>query len=72
MKKIKRESQSGYKLRILGQTIITGPGTVPTSAGSVAETSIKDVIALSRKASREGIFETKESDNYGFIQNLAK
>lgn len=74
MKKIKQESklQSNYKIKILGETIVTGPGTVPTSAGSVAQTSIKQMASLLRKASREGIFEPEDTYKYGSLQSSTK
>ena len=74
MKKIRQGSklQSGYKIKIAGETIITGPGTVPTSAGSVAQTSIKEMVSLLRKASREGTFEPEDSDKYGSLQSSTK
>ena len=74
MKKIMQDpkSQSDYKLKIAGQIIITGPGTVPTSTASVARTSIKDMVSSLRKASREGTFEPEESDKYGSLQNSTK
>lgn len=45
-----------------------GPGTVPTSAASVAQTSIEEITSLSRKASRKGTFESKEREEYGSLQ----
>lgn len=62
-KKIIKKSPT-YTIKLPGGIITIGPGTVPTSKTSVAETSIKDVIAAARKASREGIYDS-ESDEYG-------
>lgn len=74
MKKIKQQSklQSDYKIKILGETIVTGPGTVPRSAGSVAQTSIKQMVFLLRKASRDGIFEPENNYKYGSLQSSTK
>lgn len=71
MKKIqKSKMQSSYKIRIAGETILTGPGTVPTSAASVSRTSIKEMTSSLRKASREGTFELKDVDRkYGSSQS---
>lgn len=60
------------KLKLLTGTFTIGPGTVPTSGASVSQTSIKDMTSLLRKASRKGIFEIKESDRYGSLQDLAR
>ena len=73
MKKIQEPKlQSDYKIKILGETIVTGPGTVPISAGSVAQTSIKQMVSLLRKASREGMFEPENRDRYGSFQRTTK
>jgi len=74
MRKIKQQSkvQSEYKIKILGETIVTGPGTVPRSAGSVAQTSVKEMVSLLRKVSREGIFEPEDSHKYGSLQSSTK
>ena len=74
MKKIIQDPklQSDYKLKIAGEIIITGPGTVPRSAGSVSQTSIKEMVSLLRKASREGTFEPEDSDKYGSLQSSTK
>lgn len=61
-----------YKIELPGETIFTGPGTVPTSGASVAQTSIKEMVSLSRKASREGVFESIESQDYGSFSNPTK
>lgn len=60
------------KLKLLMGNFAFGPGTVPTSGASVSQTSIKEMTSLLRKASRKGIFEVKESDKYGSLQNLAR
>lgn len=45
------------KIKLFGETITVGPGTVPTSAASVTETSITDVVSGAKKASKLGLFE---------------
>lgn len=71
MKKIQDpKMQSSYKIKVAGETILTGPGTVPTSTASVSHTSIKQMVSLLRKASREGTFELKDVDRkYGSFQS---
>ena len=73
MKKVQESKlQSDYKIKVAGEIIITGPGTVPRSEGSVAQTSIKQMVSLLRKASREGIFEPEDTYKYGSLQSSTK
>lgn len=76
MKKLKRKTKVTkpykYKIELSGETIITGPGTVPTSGASVTKTSISEMVSLLRKASRNGIFELKENLKYGSFQDTTK
>lgn len=53
-----------YTIKLPGEIVTIGPGTVPTARSSVQDTSMKDVIAAARKASKEGIYDS-ESDEYG-------
>jgi hypothetical protein len=56
MKKVKSEDEKELILKLPGETIIVGPGTVPTSTASAAHTSIKEIVAGFRKASKMGLF----------------
>lgn len=44
-------------IKLPGETVVVGPGTVPTSTASVSQTSIKDVIAGAKRASKLGLFD---------------
>ena len=61
---MKTTKQQAIRVRILGENIIVGPGTVPSSGASASGTVINDVISLSKKASKDGIFEDKEQYGY--------
>lgn len=56
--KVRKSAKGQYKIQLTGETVIVGPGTVPTSTASVSETSIKEVSSGFRRASRLGIFDS--------------
>ena len=60
------------KIKLPMGSFTIGPGTVPTSGASVSKTSIEEITSLSRKASRKGTFEPKESEEYGSFQGTAR
>ena len=53
-------------IRLPGENISVGPGTVPTSTASVSYTSFKKMASELRKASKEGLFNNKD-EAYGAI-----
>jgi hypothetical protein len=61
-----RESVKQPTLRLPGETITIGPGTVPTSDTSIQSTSIKDMVVRLRRASRLGIFDDAEDEQNRF------
>jgi len=56
---MKTTHKSPDKIKLAGQIVIIGPGTVPTSLASVSGTVIQDVISKSRIASKKGIFDSQ-------------
>lgn len=73
MSKLKRKKiAEGVKLQLPEGIFSVGPGTVPSSNASASKTSIEEITSLSRRASKKGIFEEKESEEYGSFQNPAR
>lgn len=59
--KIRKIADEQYKIKLPGEIITIGPGTVPTSTASVSKTSIKEVSSGLRRASRIGLFDPTSS-----------
>lgn len=68
-KHIKVKKGSEYTISLQGELVTPGPGTVPTSTASVSHTSIEEVIKKSREASKEGLFDDVEDQQYEFFNN---
>lgn len=51
------------KIKLPGETVTIGPGTVPSSAGSVPVTSIEELTKSIRKISKLGIFDKGDEAN---------
>lgn len=45
-------------IKLPGETVIVGPGTVPSSSASPARTSIEEMSAALKKASKLGLFDS--------------
>jgi hypothetical protein len=58
-----KKFEEGIVIRLYGEDIPTGPGTVPTSLASVSKTSIDEMIKYAKKASELGVFD-KTSTNF--------
>lgn len=52
------KTPQSFTLELPGETITTGPGTVPVSGASVTQTSIKEIASGFRKISRLRIFDS--------------
>jgi len=65
---VKVEDLVSVKIILPTQTVVVGPGTVPTSAASVSQTSIKEMSHELREASRDGVFDkpTEKGRNANF------
>lgn len=50
------------KIKLPTETVIVGPGTVPTSAASTSRTSVQEMATGLRKASKSGLFD-------GFVED---
>lgn len=71
MRKFTKETEH-YKIILPGEVISVGPGTVPTSGASVSQTSMKEMVSLLRKASREGIFDSDDNHEYESFHDRTK
>lgn len=63
---MKTQKSEKLEIKLPGEIIAIGPGTVPLSSASVSTTSIKDVIAGARRASKLGLFDEKEENIVNF------
>lgn len=57
MRVIKIDTTGEIRLKLPIETVILGPGTVPTSGASVGTTSIPEMSSSLRKASKAGLFD---------------
>lgn len=62
MKKKKDHPQKVITLKLPTETVIVGPGTVPTSGASLSTTSIEEMSISLRKASKVGLFDSFMKD----------
>lgn len=72
VKTTKTQKSVTYEIKLPGEWITIGPGTVPTSGASVAQTSIKDMVSKLRKASKEGLFKEKEDRRYESLRSATE
>lgn len=62
--KIRKEEE--FRIKLPEGTVTIGPGTVPTSEGSVKRTIVSEMVSKLRQISKEGIFDSS-TENYGTI-----
>lgn len=69
---VKKVKKTKEVFKLLGENILIGPGTVPTSGASLSRTSMTQVIDLSREASKEGVFRKQENGAYGSFRDSTR